>query len=145
MPSFARLLVLGLFMTASLPALALEDTQQNREREADRYLKATPPEELMAEMANKMAVALPAGQRDGFVKMMTKHLNMARVTAAIRDGMVKSFSADELKALADFYNSPVGKSAISKMGNYMAEVMPVMMSEIQTAAAKAQAEQTQPK
>jgi hypothetical protein len=143
MRSFARLIFLGLFMTATLPAFALEDTQQNREREADRYLKTTPPEELMADMSKKIATTLPEPQREGFVRMMTKHLDMGRVTAAMRDGMVKSFSADELKALADFYNSPVGKSAMGKMGTYTAEVMPVVMREIQTAAAKAQLEQSQ--
>src|SRR5262249_17243297 len=140
MPSFVRLVFLGLFMTASLPALALEDTPPNREREADRYLKATPPDELMADMANKMAATMPAEQRETFIKMMTKHLDMARITAAIRAGMVKSFTADELKALADFYNSPEGKSAMAKMGTYTAEVMPVIMREIQNAAAKAQLE-----
>jgi hypothetical protein len=145
MPSFARLVFLGLFVSASLPAFALEDTPQNREREVSRYLKAMSPEEMMADMTNKVAATLPAEQRDGFIKMMTKYLDMARVTAAVREAMVKSFSADELQALADFYSSPVAKSAMGKMGNYMAEVMPVVMREIQTAAAKAQMEQSQPK
>jgi hypothetical protein len=141
MPFFARLVLLGFFMTASLPAVALEDTPENREREVIRYLKAIPPEELMADMTNKLATTLPEERREGFIKMMTKHLDMARVTSAIRDGMVKSFTADELKALADFYTQPVAKSAMAKMGTYMAEVMPVVMKEIQVAAAKAQAEQ----
>jgi hypothetical protein len=145
MPSFARLAVLGLFMTVSVPALALEDTQQNREQEAGRYLQSIPPEQLMADMTNKIAATLPAERREGFVKMMTKHLDMARVTAAMRDGMVKSFSADELHALADFYSSPVAKSAVAKMGNYMAEVMPVIMQEVEAAAAKTLQEQGQQK
>jgi len=143
MRSFARLVFLGLFMTASLPAFALEDTPENREREAARYLKATPPEDMMADISNKLATTMPEDQREGFIKMMTKHLDMVRVTAAIRDGMVKSFTADELAALADFYSSPIAKSAMTKMGNYMAEVMPVVMREIQTAAAKAQQEQAE--
>ena len=145
MPTFARLVFLGLFMMASLPAFALEDTPQNREREVARYLKATPPEDMMADTSKKLAATLPPERRDAFVKMMTKHLDMAKVTAAIRDGMLKSFTADELQALADFYSSPVAKSAMAKMGSYMAEVMPVVMKEIQTAAAKAEAEQNQPK
>jgi hypothetical protein len=144
MHSFVRLAFLGLFMTASLPALALEDTPENREREVTRYLKITPPDEMLADMTNKLAATLPADQRVGFTNMMTKHLDMARVTAAMKEGMVKTFSADELKALADFYSQPVAKSAISKMGTYMAEVMPVLMRELQTAAAKAQQEQVQP-
>jgi hypothetical protein len=145
MPSFARLVFFGLFMTASLPALALEDTPQNREREVSRYLKAMSPEEMMADMSNKVAATLPPEQREVFITMMTKHLDMARLTAAMRQGMVKSFSADELQALADFYSSPVAKSAVAKMGTYMAEVMPIVITEIQAAAEKAQMEQAQPK
>jgi len=49
--------------------------------------------------------------------------------------MIKNFTADELKALADFYGSPVGKSAMAKFGNYMADVMPGMMAEVQKAQA----------
>jgi hypothetical protein len=145
MLSFARFVFLGLFMAASLPALALEDTPENREREASRYLKITPPEELLADMTDKLAATLPEEQRAGFIDMMTKHLDMAHVTGAMREGMVKTFSADELQALADFYSSPVAKSAIAKMGTYMAEVMPVLMTELQAAAAKAQLGQSQQK
>ena len=145
MPSFARLVLLGLFITASLPAFALEDTPENREREASRYLSVTPPEALLADMADKLAATLPAEQREGFVTMMTKHLDMARVTGAMREGMVKTFTADELKALADFYSLPVAKSAVAKMGTYMAEVMPVLMKEIELAATKVEQEQNQPK
>jgi hypothetical protein len=145
MPSFARLIVLGLFMTVSLPALALEDTPENREREVGRYLKTMPPEEMMADMSNKLAATLPEAQRESFIRMMTKNLDMARVTGAMKEGMVKTFSADELHALADFYSSPVAKSALAKMGNYMAEVMPVLMTELRAAAAKTQQEQNQQK
>ncbi len=145
MPSFARFLLIGLFMSATLPALAVQDTPQNRELEANRYLQAASPESMMAEVSNKLAATLPPEQRAGFISMMTKHLDMGVVVNATRQAMVKTFTADELHALADFYASPVGKSAMSKMGDYMASVMPVLMKEIQTAAMKAQQEMQQPK
>jgi hypothetical protein len=71
---------------------------------------------------------------------MTKHLDLGRVTAAIKAAMIKTFTADELKALADFYGSDVGKSAMAKMGTYMSEVMPATMNEVQSALVKAQGE-----
>ena len=52
------------------------------------------------------------------------------------DAMVKNFTTEELKALADFYGSPVGKSAMQKFGAYMADIMPVMQAEIMKASAK---------
>jgi hypothetical protein len=38
--------------------------------------------------------------------------------------------------LADFYGSPVGKSAMQKFGAYMADIMPVVQAEIMKAATK---------
>ena len=115
----ARLLLLVLLLPLSLPAFALEDSPQNREHQAE---------------------TLPEEQRDQFKALMTKHLDLGRVTAAIKAAMIKTFTADELKALADFYGSDVGKSAMAKMGTYMSEVMPATMSEVQSALTKAQGE-----
>jgi len=39
-------------------------------------------------------------------------------------------------ALADFYGSPVGKSAMQKFGAYMADIMPTIEAEIMKAQAK---------
>lgn len=136
----ARRLTIALVFSLPLPALAIEDTPQNREQQADNYLQVVSPQSMMAEMAGKLAQTLPPDQREEFKMLMTKHLDMNHVTAAIHAAMVKIFTADELHALAEFYGSPYGKSAMGKMGDYMAEVMPATMNEVQLAYAKAQAE-----
>jgi hypothetical protein len=53
------------------------------------------------------------------------------------DAMVKHFTSEELKALADFYGSPVGKSAMQKFGAYMSDLMPTIQAEMMKAEAKA--------
>ncbi len=141
MPAIAaRLLLVALLLPFSLPAFALEDTPQNREQQADRYLQAVPPQSMMNDMSAKMAETLPEEQRDEFKTLMTKYLDIGRVSAGIKAAMVKTFTADELKALADFYGSEVGRSAMAKMGTYMSEVMPATMNEVQAALGKAQEE-----
>jgi hypothetical protein len=50
--------------------------------------------------------------------------------------MVKNFTTEELKALADFYGSPIGKAAMKKIGPYMADVMPIVQAEVMKAMAK---------
>jgi hypothetical protein len=67
---------------------------------------------------------------------MTTQLDIAVLTKAMTDTMVKDFTTDELKALADFYGSPVGKSAMQKFGTYMTDVMPAIRAEIIKAQAK---------
>jgi len=125
-------------LAASFPALALDDTPENRAAEADYYLRVVPPQVLMNEMTTKIAATLPENQREIFITLMAKNLDIKELAGLMRDSMIKNFSADELKALADFYGSPVGKSAMSKMGNYMADAMPRLLAELQKAQALTQ-------
>lgn len=116
--------------------LCATDTPETRRHEAERYLQATPPKALFEDMADKMATNLPADQRQQFKQMMTKELDIAALSTAMTDAMVKHFTTEELKALADFYGSPVGKSAMQKFGAYMADLMPVIQAEMIKAQAK---------
>jgi len=133
-------LALALLAPLSLPALALDDTPQNRERQADRYLVAIPPEGMIDELLSRTAETLPPADQDQFKTLVSKHLNRTHITGAIRAAMAKSFTADELQALADFYGSPLGKAAMEKMRTYQAELAPTLMSEFQTAVTAAEEE-----
>src|SRR5207249_10482288 len=96
----------------------------------------TPPKASFDDIADQMAAHLPPDQRDQFKKLMTSHLAIAALTKAMIDSMVTNFTTEELKALADFYGSPVGKSAMQNFGAYVAAIMPVMEAEIMKAQAK---------
>ncbi len=136
----SALIVVLWLCVASLSNLIAEgvaDTPENRRREAERYLQATPPKAMFADLAEKAAMNLPPADREKFKQMMTSSLDIDALTKAMTDAMVKHFTADELKALADFYGSPVGKSAMSKFGAYMAEIMPTIQAEMVKAQAKA--------
>ena len=122
--------------TSSVFVFSAADTPETRRREAERYLQVSPPKALFEDMADKMAETLPADQREQFKKVMTTQVDIAALSKAMTDAMVKNFTTEELKALADFYGSPVGKSAMKKFGAYMADIMPVVQAEIMKAAAK---------
>lgn len=131
-------IALALLLTLwTLPGFALEDTPAQREREAERYLLATPPQELMANITNQMAKTMPPEQRKSFQSLLAL-VDIQAVTQLMKQAMVKNFSADELKALADFYGSSVGKSAMKNYGTYMVDVMPGLQEELVKAFAKAQ-------
>ena len=118
------------------PVYSAPDTPETRRHEAERYLQATPAKALFADMADKMAANLPPEQREQFKQMMTTQLDIAAFTKAMTDSMVKHFTTEELKALADFYGSPVGKSAMQKFGAYMADLMPIIQAGMIKAQAK---------
>lgn len=112
---------------------SLEDTPENRITEANRFLSVTPPEEMVADMTKNMSQSVPEGKRPEFVAVMNTHLNLVSLRKTMLDAMVKHFSANELKALADFYGSPVGKSAMKKFGPYMGDVMPKLQADVMNA------------
>jgi len=128
-----------LFFCLSVAPLLADpaDTPENRRHEADRYLQATPPKQMFADMAEKMSMNMPPEDRQKFKETLTSALDVDALTKAMTDAMVKHFTVQELKALADFYGSPVGKSAMGKFGAYMAEVMPTIQAEMIKAQAKA--------
>lgn len=131
------LAVLGLSFSV---ARAIEDTPANRRQQADRYLAVVPPKDMMAEMAEQIVKNAPPEQRDALHSALTQDLDMEMLIKAMKEAMVKHFTADELGALADFYSSSHGKSAMKKMGVYMAELMPAMQSEVLRVVKKAMRE-----
>ena len=137
-PTMNQKLVVLLVLTvcAWSPVFSAPDTPETRRKEAERYLQVSPPKALFEDMADKMAANIPADQRDQFKKLMTTEVDIAALSKAMIDAMVKNFTTEELKALADFYGSPVGKSAMKKFGAYMADIMPVVQAEIMKAASK---------
>jgi hypothetical protein len=130
------LILIATVISARSFAQAIADTPENRQQQADRYLQATPPKELFTTMAQKMAMNLPPSERDKFIKTFASEIDMDAVIKAMRTAIIKHFTAEEIKALADFYGSPVGKSAMSKFGDYMADVMPALQAEVMKAQAK---------
>jgi hypothetical protein len=123
----------------SAPA-SLEDTPENRSAQIERYFASTPPEALVKDMLSKMTARMPDDKRTVFVERITAHLDMPKMRTIMHDAMSKNFTADELRALADFYGSALGKSVMAKFGTYMQEAMPQIQQEFIAAAGKAQAE-----
>ncbi len=114
-------------------ACALDDTPENRAAQVERYMRAVPPEDLMQDMATNMANTLPPEHREDFERLMLVYVDNDRIIEAMKESMIKHFTADELAAIAELYESPAGKSAMDKMGVYMADVMPIIMAEMRKA------------
>jgi hypothetical protein len=125
-----------MFAVLATAASALDDSPSNRQQQAARYMEVTPPKALIADMAEQVAKTMPPDQRESFKATLTKNLDTEAVTKVISDAMTKHFTADELKAMADFYGSDVGRSVMKKFGAYMAEAMPALQGEMGKAMAK---------
>ncbi|HVY04911.1 MAG TPA: DUF2059 domain-containing protein [Burkholderiales bacterium] len=125
-----RRLSLPLLLVAATHAWAAADTQEDRIAAAHRYLEVAQMGKIMDDAQAEMAKSLPPEQQQKFLDFMRQAVRLDVLEKAAMDSMVKIFTADEMNALADFFSSPAGKSAMGKFGLYMADVMPIIQQEI---------------
>ena len=129
MKAFPSLLLI-ILATLSAPTFAIEDTPENRLIQIERYLEAVPPKKVFEDLSNDLSKNFPAAERLEFLSLTRNFVDIDVITDAMIASMLKHFTADELAAIADLYESPAGQSAMSKMGVYLAEVMPVIEAEL---------------
>jgi hypothetical protein len=132
----STLLRVLLVIAAALQVAAANANENDAARAAalERYLKAVPVSKMMDGTIVDMAAKLPADQREHFIASMRRAINGPRVEQITRAAMLKTFTADEMNALADFYTSAHGASAMRKFSAYMSELMPPLAGEVQRAA-----------
>lgn len=135
-----NLLVCVLLALPAFSQAADNDTPETRRAAAERYLVASDMEKMLADMAVAMTQSLPADKAAEVKNLLTRHVRVDAIKQATLIAMVKHFSTRELDAMAKFYGSPEGKSALAKFGPYMADVTPMIQAEMQHAMQAAQAE-----
>jgi hypothetical protein len=129
MTKILRLLLLPLVLVPAFHASAA-DSEEERTAAARRYLDVAQMSKITDDMVTELARSIPTEQRGRFLQLMHDALHPDVLEQAALGSMVKIFTADELNALADFYGSPLGRSAMGKFGVYMADVMPVIQQEM---------------
>jgi len=137
MKKFYTIAVLLVSILSVNIALA-SDTIAERNKAADRYLQAMPIQKIMDDSTEAVSKNIPQGKRDAFVKKMHELIDIKELEKITKEAMVKTFTAEELNALADFYGSKIGKSAMKKFGTYMSEIMPHIQQELIRAGEEAQ-------
>jgi len=110
-----------------------QESHADRVRAAERYLKVANMAQMLENTFLETAKRLPHGKRKEFIEFMRSAVRIDVLENAVLLSMIKVFTAEELNALADFYGSSVGQSALAKFGIYMAEVNPVIQQETQRA------------
>ena len=139
MKTIAVASIAGALFIASGCAFAQDnDSIAAREAAIERYMRAVPTSKMLDDAYSEMAKQLPPSQRSLFISEVRRVVNVDRLERMSKVAMAKHFTADEINALADFYSSTHGASAMSKFGVYMADVMPHLMQEIQRAVQELQ-------
>jgi hypothetical protein len=129
-----RITVVLLALTGSAFAGdALSDTPENRAKLADEYLKEVPVKDLMDDITERLSATVTENKREEFKSMLTKHFDLDALVAAEKESLAKVFTVGELNAMIQYQSTPEGKSSMKKMGIYMADLMPVIQTELKKA------------
>ena len=122
---------------ACMPAFA-QDTPASRQAAMERYLHVVPMAKMMEDTYSELAKQVPPEQRNEFVSAMRKLVSIDKIKNIAKQSMLRTFTTNELNALADFYSSEHGASAMRKLPAYTADIMPPLMQEIERAVLKLQ-------
>ena len=133
-----RIVLAVWFVVLSSLSWALDNTPENRIREANRYIAAVSAKELFRDTEQALYHETALEQRQFLDDLISNYLDIPAIENLVRETMVKHFTADELKALADLCSTPVGKSAIIKLGVCRYELGPGMQDEFMRAYARMQ-------
>ncbi len=116
-------------------AVSAKDTLADRRAAAARIMSVVPMSQMLEDSFTQIAKQFPKNKRAGVIAKMRKNVRVDVVERIAIDSMVKTFTAEELNALADFYGSKPGRSATQKFGIYMMGpiILPVIQAEIQRA------------
>jgi hypothetical protein len=128
MNAIMRVLVATVLLSLAWPAGA--DSEQERVAAARRYIEVAQMAKITDDTVNELAKGFSGEQREKFVAFMHNAVRPEVLEQAAMASLVKVFTAEELNALADFFGSPLGRSAMDKFGLYMADIMPVIQQEM---------------
>ena len=124
------LFCLSFLLFLSTAHVFAEDSKEERALAAERYLNAVPISQLLEDTFREMSKSLPEAIREGFVNQMRMVVRADLLEEATRASLIRHFTVDELNAMAEFYSSPHGASAMKKFGAYMADVIPAVQEEV---------------
>ena len=74
----SMLAVIQILSGLSVSAAGLPDTQENRTIQAKRYLEATPPRDLLKDVAKQLAATMPAEQGAEMEALIIEHFDRTR-------------------------------------------------------------------
>lgn len=127
----------------ALPAgIALEDSPENRERQAERLYALEPVGETVL---RKLSMGTSPGD-DRLGALIMTNLDLAALKSTCQAALARVYTAEELKGQADalgqetplaFAESPLGIRYRQKLGQYTKEVLPTLLAEFARATALA--------
>jgi hypothetical protein len=114
-----------------------------KERYAEELLAIEPPMAMFAQLSESFIAAHSSPLKEKAHSTFLRHVDQGELDRIIRDALLKHFTEAELKALLDFYSTPIGRDCMSKVAPFAADVVPACTQEARRALRKAASEAAQ--
>lgn len=99
-------------------------TLEQRVTLAKKMHEIRPTQDQVFAAIDQVAQSQPESERADFVAAMRSILNIAAIEKMSVDAMAETYTAEELKAMVDYYSKPEAKSAAEKDVIYSGKVYP---------------------
>ncbi|MEY3200611.1 MAG: hypothetical protein RIR70_161 [Pseudomonadota bacterium] len=125
-----RMMMLPVLLVLCGGALAGDDTPEAREAAAECFMRVSNMEKSYESAMKELTQQMPARERQKFKNMMDNLVPPAMLKRLYLESATRTFTAQELNAMCDFYSTELGASVMSKMDTYVANTMSIMQQEI---------------
>jgi hypothetical protein len=106
------------------PAWAQDADRDARMQAAKEYLQVQDVSGMVDQMLEQLAKNPQSHISDADLAALRASMDMPALKGIALDGLVNTFTAEEMKTMTQFYGSPTGQSIVKKMPNYVAQVLP---------------------
>lgn len=126
-------IVTGLVSSCRRPPMG--DSEANRTAEAQKFVTTMDLRAIVDSLAEEKAAIVSGLDKNAFRAFILREMRWSSLEDSMASALAKNFTTPEIRALADFQNSPVGKSLLGKYSSYQADIGPAIQAEIQRALA----------
>ena len=99
-------------------------------RAAKDYLAVIPIENDITESIEQLVVQVPVAERTLFRSILERNLRVKDLESFAERSLTEVFTAEELKALTAFYQTPEGAAVQQKMPDYQAKLQPYIRDQV---------------
>jgi len=114
--------------TIMLP-ISVANTEENRNAAAERYLQTFELTQMYERLAAGIVGELPS-QAKQVLEAVLAGTDQTILDNAMKETLVRVYTADELNALAAFYGTGIGKEISQKQDKFFAQMMPILVQAL---------------
>lgn len=131
------LIVMSFAATQSSAEQLSQDALNERRVLAQDFFDIRPVSEMANNAIASLSLSRPEQERALFIRRMRVNMDYSVIEAEMIEALIKIYTAEEIKAMNDFYGSDLGKSIQDKQGSFQQSITPILQRAMDKAFVEA--------